>query len=167
MQALTPTGNKAKPPGVPSHTSQTIDNTQQFRGLSRATSIITNHVMEISSSLTPINEEDDKQDTTTHKDPEKNPFIFQSNGVIHDDGSPPITMVISSADKSTTNDTISTESDITVTNTEDDDEEIKNDISTSGKQTSQTQVNNRINSYHIKVNFIKITIIHCRFQMEK
>lgn len=102
--------------------------------------------MEIPSSLTPINEEDNRsmQDTAIHQDPDKNPFIF---GVIQDDGSPPISMVISPADKSTTNGT----ADIIVTNIEDDEEEIKNGESESGEQAfetreSLTQVNNRINS---------------------
>lgn len=70
------------------------DDTLLRRGLSHATSVITNHIMDI--SLSPINEEAVSVSASEGQicsENDENPFIFTSNGRIRDDESPPITMV--------------------------------------------------------------------------
>ena len=54
--------------------------------------------MDIPSSLTPISEEENRsrEDAHTLRYTEENPFLFPSNG---DNGSPPISMVITPAAK--------------------------------------------------------------------
>ena len=87
------------PPSHTSHSSPRDQSQELHRGLSRATSVVTAHVLD----LCPIAEEQYSQHEGEATDApqtnsRQNPFLFPTNGFIRDDGgSPPISMVAPSS----------------------------------------------------------------------